>query len=50
MRHDLLHFLVRHERTMDTGDAAATHHVQHVALAEQMFGTLFAKDGAAVDL
>ena len=35
---------------MDARDAAAAGHIEHVALAEQLFGPLLAQDGAAVDL
>ena len=50
MRHDLLDLRVGDEGAVHAGDAAAAHHVQHVALAEQLFGALLAQDGAAVDL
>ena len=32
---------------MDAGDAPAPHHVQHVALAQQLLGALLAQDSAA---
>src|SRR3546814_13237494 len=35
---------------MDADDLLAAGHVEHVALAEELLGPLFAKDGAAVDL
>jgi hypothetical protein len=47
---DLLDLVVGDEGAVDAGDAAAAGHVEHVALAEQLFGALLAKDGAAVDL
>ena len=50
MRDDLLDLVVGDEGAVDAGDAAAAGHVQHVALAQQLFGALLAQDGAAVDL
>ena len=50
MGDDLLDLVLRHERAVDAGDAAAAGHVEHVALAEQLLGALLAEDGAAVDL
>ena len=50
MAHDLLDLFVGDERAVDAADAAAARHVEHVALAEQLFGALLAQDGAAVDL
>src|SRR5499433_1152697 len=50
MAHDLLDLLVRAKRSMYAADASATGHVEHVALAEQLLGTLLAQNGAAVDL
>ena len=47
---DFLHLVVRHERAVHAADAAAPGHVEHVALAEQLFGALLAQNGAAVDL
>ena len=44
------HFVVGHERAMDTHQALAAMHVEHVALAKQLLSALLAKDGAAVDL
>ena len=35
---------------MDALYATARRHIEHVALAEQLFGALFAQDSAAVDL
>ena len=34
---------------MDTRQPAATSHIQHVALAQQLFGTLFAQNRTAID-
>jgi hypothetical protein len=47
-----LHFLVLHERTVQTHQpsARATGHIEHVALAQQLLGALLAQDRAAVDL
>jgi hypothetical protein len=42
--------MVGHEWTMYALDASARRHIEHVALAQQLFGALFAQDGAAVDL
>ena len=50
MGDDLLDFVLRDERPVDAGDAAAAGHVEHVALAEQLLGALLAEDRAAVDL
>jgi hypothetical protein len=47
---DLLDFKVADERPVHALDAPAAGHVEHVAHAEQLFGTLFAENGAAVDL
>ena len=49
MGDDFLDFLVGHERPVDAADFAATGHVEHVAHAKELFGALFAQDGAAVD-
>src|ERR1700709_2130962 len=49
-RDDVLHFAIGDEWAVHAGDAAAAHHVQHVAHAEQLLGALFAQDGAAVEL
>ena len=35
---------------MHAADPPAALHVEHVALAEELFGALFAQDGAAVEL
>src|SRR6202521_2135509 len=48
--HYLLDLLVGHEGAMHAADAATTRHVQHVRLAEQLFGALLAQNGSAVDL
>src|SRR3569833_411518 len=40
MAHDLLDFVIRHERPMHAADAATAGHVEHVALAEQLLGAL----------
>ena len=40
--HHLLDLVVRDEWSVDTADAAAAGHVEHVALAEQLFGALLA--------
>ena len=50
MAHDLLDLFVGHEGAMHAADAAAAGHVEHVALAKELLGALFAQDGAAVDL
>jgi hypothetical protein len=50
MRHDLFDLRVGDERSVHARNPPAALHVQHVALAEQLFGALFAEDGAAVDL
>ena len=50
MPHDALDLVVGDERSVHAADAAAAGHVEHVALAEQLFGALLAEDGAAVDL
>src|SRR5471032_2519797 len=50
MAHDVLDFGVRHERTVHARDLATAGHVEHVALAQQLFATLLAENGAAVDL
>src|SRR5690242_19950449 len=47
---DVFDFVVGDERAMYAANSSACHHVEHVALAQQLFGALFAKDGAAVDL
>jgi hypothetical protein len=44
-----LDFLVADERPVDAGNRAGARLVEHVALAQQLFGTLFAQDRAAVD-
>ena len=49
-RDDALDLLVRDEGAVDTGDAPAARHVEHVAAAEQLLGAAFAEDRAAVDL
>src|SRR5262249_50301452 len=50
MAHHPLDFLIGNERSMDAAYAAAADHVKHVALAEELFGALFAENGPAVDL
>ena len=50
MGDDVLDLAVGDERTVQAPDAAAAGHVEHVALAQQLLGALFAQDGAAVDL
>src|SRR4029077_4093932 len=50
MPDDLLDFLVGNERSVYAADAPAARHVEHVALAEQLFGALLAEDRTAVDL
>src|SRR3546814_4566565 len=47
---DRLHFLVGDERPVDARDLLAAGHVEHVALAQQLLGALFAQDGARIDL
>src|SRR5262249_2541065 len=49
-RHDAIDFLIRDERTVDTGDATTARHVEHVAAAQELLRTTFPKDGAAIDL
>jgi hypothetical protein len=44
MGDDRLHLSIRHERAMDALDATATLHVEHVTLAEQLFGALLAEE------
>ena len=46
----ILDFLVGDEGAMQAQDTAAAGHVEHVALAEQLLGALFAQNRAAVDL
>src|SRR5262249_43574117 len=46
---DLFHLLVGNERTVNAANAPTANHVQHVALTEELLGTLFAQDRAAVD-
>src|SRR5689334_21688401 len=48
--YDLFDFAVGHEGAMDSANAPAGHHVEHVALAEQLLGALFTQNGPAVDL
>ena len=47
---DRLDLFVADEGAVDADDLFAAGHVEHVALAQQLFGTLFAEDRAAVDL
>jgi len=47
--HHLLDLFVRHERAVHAADASAAGHIEHVALAEQLFGAHLAQNGAAVD-
>jgi hypothetical protein len=44
-----LHFLVADEGAVDALDRVGVGLVEHVALAQQLFGALLAQDGAAVD-
>ena len=46
----LFHLFVGHERPVHTADAAAAGHVEHVTLAQELFGALLAQNRAAVDL
>src|SRR6185437_13295550 len=48
--HDLLDFVVGDEGPVHAADTAAARHVEHVALAEELLGTLLAQNSAAVDL
>src|SRR5690606_26405745 len=50
MGDDFLHPLVGGGPAVHALDAAAARHVEHVAHAEQLLGTLLAENGAAVDL
>src|SRR5262249_51592243 len=50
MADDLLDLLVRAKRSVHAADASAAGHVEHVALAEQLLGTLLAQNSTAVDL
>ncbi len=50
MPHHILDFDVGNERAVQAPDAAAAGHVEHVAIAEQLFGALLTENGAAVDL
>src|SRR5205809_365206 len=45
----LLDLVVGDEGAVDALDAAAAHHVEHVALAEELLGALLAEDGARID-
>src|SRR5262249_54344589 len=47
---DFFDLFIGAERPVDAADAAASGHVEHVALAEQLLGALLAQDCAAVDL
>jgi hypothetical protein len=47
---DLLHFLIGYEWPVDATDTATALHIKHVALAEQLLGSLLAQDRSAVDL
>src|SRR6476659_2007369 len=47
---DLFDLLVGAKRAVNTADASAAGHVEHVALAKELLGTLLAQNGAAVDL
>src|SRR5436190_19937208 len=42
--------LIADEGAMNADDLLAAGHVEHVALAEQLFGALLAEDGARIDL
>ncbi len=46
---DPLDLLVGNERPMDADHRPGVGLVEHVALAQQLLGALFAQDGAAVD-
>src|SRR5690606_1720409 len=41
---------VRNERAVETPDAAAACHVEHVAIAQELLGALLAQNRATVDL
>src|SRR6476661_1180172 len=47
---DLFDLLVGAKRAVNTADASAARHVEHVALAKELLCTLLAQNGAAVDL
>ena len=47
---DGVDLFIRHEGTMQAGNAPAASHMQHITLTQQLFRALFAEDGAAVDL
>ena len=47
---DGLDLAVGHKRTVQARYPPATGHVEHVALAQQLLCTLFAENGAGVDL
>src|SRR6516162_1888300 len=49
-RYNPLNFLIRDKRAVNTRDATATCHVQHVAAAQKLLCSTFPEDGAAVDL
>ena len=48
--YDLLDFLIGNERSVDALYATGTWHIKHVTLSEELFSTLFAQHGPAVDL
>src|SRR5262245_20808148 len=50
MADDLLDLILGDEGRMEAGNAPAAGHIEHVALTEQLLGTLLAENGAAVDL
>ena len=50
MAHDFLDLLVGAKWSVHPADAAATGHVEHVALPEELFGALLSQNGAAIDL
>ncbi len=46
-----MHFFVGNERAMHTNrQAGAWRHVQHIAVAQQLFGATLVDDGPRVDL
>src|SRR5471032_3127028 len=50
MTHDILDLGVADEGAVHARDLAAAGHVEHVALAQQLFAALLAENGATVDL
>src|SRR5690606_26439991 len=47
--HDALHLVVADEWTVHALNAAAASHEEHIALTEQLLGTLLAQNSAAID-